>query len=253
MRKMLVFVIIILCLFCITSCDNDKDKSLPTTSEIMLEPTEDFYLLVEYEKELDSREIEMYVSVLSKSYLLSLSLGQDNYPTDSFSYNASLGYYSYWFDINNIAGTFDQELSYVLRISDKTISGSLAIPSEYYCVFPTFDPEQDYSLNWILQNNPDVQNVNHTFETLDHGYYHFIRDLQPAQRSHVLDGNVWSQLDEIIGGYIVLDAINYKYTHGGLVYISSNMFYGFGTWKHTKLQPSRLIDMLKTGRIPQAK
>lgn len=253
MRRVLVLLAVALCLICITSCDNDNDEGIFSIYDPYFHPTEDFYLMIEFYKDLSWDSMGVYLNVMSKSELHSLSLGQVTLMPDYVSYNASLKYNSYSFDWGGTIGDYDQDLDYSLFFMDKTVTGSLRVPSEYFCDLPPFDSEQDLSLSWVLNHNPQEQHASVSFRTADNNYIHFSPKLKPAHRSLTLSEATWNQFEEVTEGDVFLVSYNYEYKDGGLVLISSSFEDEFGDWKGKQANRPRFADLLLSGQIQPLK
>lgn len=225
MKKALIFLGLILCVLCFTSCDQSSRGGLPTWMEAFLKPREDFYLILEYHKPHDLSYTEIYIELLSKDRLDSLVLNEIPFLPVYFSFDADMGYYRYVLDFELPPGTsisdYDENLDYRLIFENKEVSGTLRIPSEYYCIPLPFDHDQDYELEWTLQNNPMMQNVTFDLYINAHDYATYVRELKANQRHCTLRKTDWNHLGRLTRGNFLLEASNYRYTNGGLVWFMS--------------------------------
>lgn len=242
MKRALFIFILLLCILCLTSCDRRSGKGLPSIIDAYLEPEEDFYLIVEYYNDLDSSYREMRVDLVSKYQVQSLRLNETSLPIYNFSYLESSGAYSYDFDLSNLHGAFiggyNEELAYQIMFERKTVSGLLQTPAEYSCEIPEFDNDQDYTVSWTLERNPRAQQIdfNMYIDGISHFWYR--KELSPSSRSYTLSKKMWNELGVATNEEVKLEASNYQYTQGGLVWIISAG--GYSNWSYNKPRKSGL-------------
>lgn len=242
MKNTLLILTLLLCVFCLTSCDQREGKDLPSMFDAYLDPTEDFYLVLEYFKDLDSHYRTMRVDLVSKYKLESLRLNETLIPIDNFNYLESSGAFWYDFDLsglnNAIIGDYNEELAYQMVFEHKTVSGLLQTPAEYFCEAPDFDSSQDYPISWTLDTHPKAQNIRFSLGINHSAYFRYTKELNPAKRSYTLSKSMWNELGSVSGVEIELQASNYRYTAGGLVWIISAA--ECAHWSYDKARPSGL-------------
>ncbi|MCB5253341.1 MAG: hypothetical protein WC944_08980 [Candidatus Cloacimonadaceae bacterium] len=254
MKRALILLGLALCILCFTSCEESSKSGMPTLMEVMLKPSEDFYLILEYRKEHDVQHIDMYIELLSKNRLSSLALNEIPLLPDYFSYDANQGYYRYVFGLglndNVFIGDYDEELDYHLVFENKVARGTLRIPSEYHCAPPEFDHDQDYELDWTLQHNPRMQNISFSLNIDSGSWADFVRELKVDQRHCTLNKADWEHLGRLSRGRFTLEASNYHYTNGGLVWIISSFRYQ-GAYAGTHQRDSGVdrLEKLLSGEI----
>ena len=242
MKNTLLILTLLLCVFCLTSCDQREGKDLPSMLDVYLDPTEDFYLVVEYYKDLDSSYRTMRVDLVSKFKLESLRLNGTQIPIEYYNYLESSGAFWYDFDLwsldNAIIGDYNEELAYQIVFEHKTVSGLLQTPAEYFCEAPDFDSNQDYPISWTLDTNPKAQQIEFRMDINNSGYFHYRKELTTSQRSYTLSKTMWNELGSALNEEFELQASNYRYTAGGLVWIISAAEYE--NWSSAKARPSGL-------------
>lgn len=242
MKRALFIFILLLCVLCLTSCDRRSGKGLPSMFDTYLEPEEDFYLIVEYYNDLDSNYGEMRVDLVSKYRLQSLRLNETLLPIYGFSYLESSGAYSYSFDLSSLHGAFiggyNEELAYQIMFERKTVSGLLQTPAEYSCEIPEFDNEQDYTVSWNLGSNPRAQQIDLSMYIDGYSHFSYSKKLTPSSRSYTLPKEMWNKLGVATNEDVKLQASNYQYTQGGLVWIISAG--GYSKWSYNKQRKTGL-------------
>lgn len=254
MNKALILLGLALCILCFTSCEESSKSGVPTLMEVVLKPSEDFYLILEYRKEHDAQRNDMYIALISKDKLNGLTLNEIPLLPDYFSYDANLGYYRYEFDLelkdSVFIGNYDEELDYHLVFENKVVRGTLRIPSEYHSAPPEFDHDQDYELDWTLQNNPKMQNISFALNIDSGSWADYLRELKAAQRHCTLNKADWEHLGRLSRGRFTLEASNYHYTNGGLVWIISSFRYrGAYTGTHQRDSGVDRLEKLLNGKI----
>lgn len=253
MKKALILFGLGLCILCFTSCEESSKNGLPTAADIVFHPSEDFYLIVEYYKEHDAKSSEMYIDLMSKNKLNSLLLNDTLIHTRYFSYDANKKYYSYSFNLDLLDGEFigdyDQELNYQIQFVNKTVSGTLRMPSEYICTPSAFENDQDYYVEWTLQNNPKAQSINFSLDIDDNGWASIFRELKTDQRNYTLSKTVWNNLGTMNEGELLLLASNYRYTNGGLVWFASAFNYDEYYFRNHHQNRKNPIERLLNGEI----
>jgi hypothetical protein len=250
MKKALVLFSLALCILCFTSCEESSKDGLPTTVDIFLNPSEDFYFVVDYCKEHDAESSEMYVNLICQNKLESLLLNGTLIHTDYFAYDANMKYYSYSFDLDGeLIGDYDQELNYQIQFVNKTVSGTLRMPSEYICTPPAFEHDQDYFVEWTLQQNPQAQSIDFSLDIDDNNSATFLPELKPDQRNCTLNKTDWNNLGTLNAGRFWLMASNYRYTNGGLVWFASEFRYDEHYFRNHHQNRKNPIERLLSGEI----
>jgi hypothetical protein len=217
-----------LVIFNFTACDkDDKSNHLPLIWDILLQPEEDFYLIVEFEQENLDRWLEVYISFLSKDPIQAVYINNAALDIYEFDWSNVTGYYNYdlylW-NYNEILGNpFDQEISYKLVYANKTVTGSLKVPSRPVLSDYEFDPNNDLTINWQLTNNPKLQELWVRLNDWDN-YATYYKKLSKTTRNHTVPKTIWAIFDDIIPWTSAeISAFNYKYQSGGMIcYISSD-------------------------------
>lgn len=226
MKTAAIFFFLPFFLLCLISCDRRESKGLPTLTDVYYHMEEDFYLVIEYAKDLASSDREMDIILLTKKPLKSLKLNHITIPINGYDYLESSGAFCYSFDLwefdTSVIGSFDLDLVYHIEYEDETISGVQRIPSQYFCEVPTFQQDQDFTVSWNLAHNPRAQKLMFTAEDW---HATIVKDdiaLKPSARSHTIKKSLWEDLPSIHQYSLALLASNYSYTDGGLVWLISS-------------------------------
>ena len=247
MKRIIIITCLLLTLLGLLSCDRRESQGLPSLLEAYIEPKHDFYLSVEYVKYLDSDSNDMWVNIVCKNKLLALKLNETEIPIDRYNYLESSGAYMYDFDLWDIThsyiGNYDEMLAYQIVFENKTVSGSLLIPSEYFCEPTELDPNQDYEVAWSLATNPRAQDGELDIYFYSDGYMTYTDEISPSRRNYTFPKSLWDQIGQIRGEELTLIASNYEYTQGGLVWIISSGEYFNYDWTKTKPK-NRILDLL---------
>lgn len=88
---------------------------------------------------------------------------QWSYDEEEETYYPNAGWWCL-FDIEELPEEFDLipgcEISYYLKINGKAFSGTIMLPYELEVNWPEFNVDEDFTFNWTLQENTNVQFVN---------------------------------------------------------------------------------------------
>ncbi|MDD4034606.1 MAG: hypothetical protein PHO16_04290 [Candidatus Cloacimonetes bacterium] len=244
MSTLRLLIVLALCILVLSSCENGQSKSLPSVVGMINEPEEDFYLIVErYESEYAEYG---NLSLISKHSLISLEINGQPCSVDFANQNEVTDYYQYSF--HSVWPAYDEEISYSLEFDNKTITGSLAMPSRYILGNWSFDHQEDYTLNWFLKNNPRMQWIDYTFnETSFSDVIKIHRELMPNHRMYTLERASWSDLELMDSVTFTLQANNFRYTNGGLVWLISA--YQHGMWIPSQSSGLQRIEQLINKQI----
>ena len=104
--------------------------------------------------------------------------------------------------------TIGSNISYFFQNSGKTFSGNITIPQNAYVTWPEFNVDEDFTFNWTLQENTDIQIVEINIENND-DYFVSYWQLDGEIRSHTISKSYYQDLNSFQLD-IYLDCINYK-------------------------------------------
>ncbi|HQQ68286.1 MAG TPA: hypothetical protein PLX77_05600 [Candidatus Cloacimonadota bacterium] len=252
MKRVLLLALLAACLILVSSCDKrDDDNGLPTSLEIILEPKEDFYLIVSYDNDSPFGDTYMYIDVMADKKLLSLRLNETLVPLDGFIYTDHTGYYHYYMDTffldGALIGDYDEELIYKMVFEDRTVTGTILMPSEYQMDTPIFDPQADLVVTWTLSHSPMIQHIGYVFSDYENSVQ-FSYELKGSVRTHTLEHEKWDDMGMDRLDYLCLFASNYKRYNGGLVIaeVSKELEYGKSNPNPTLKREQRLKRILST-------
>jgi hypothetical protein len=258
MKRIVILLMLVIMALSIISCDKrDGDSGVPTLAEVVLDPDEDFYLILEYGKDLNRDDTDVDCSLITNKRLEGLWINTDRVNPDYMNYSNLTGYYWYEFDLDYLNGAlpsaFNEEIVYQIKLEGKTVTGSLVMPAEYVLNPPSFDPAQNYEVDWTLADDPQAQSISLSLEDTDRSYYYnygFV--LKPTKRTHSFNKSLWSdyQPDEDFDVY--LEASNYQRTNGGVVWFISSYRYEEYHW-NTKSPHQQRIEKLLRGENPLPK
>lgn len=249
------FLMLLLSLIFVVSCSKDnKEEIYPTIADVWLNPTEDYYLLVEHAQDYSSKYEALYLEVISKEPCFGLELNNQAIGITDSSYNPSLGYYNQECSSGNlqweILNSSDGKLHYTLFFADKNISGSLTVPAQYQFVIDEFDQEQDFAMAWQLAPNPDFQS--YRFEVSDlagHSIWDS-RNISGNVRSLTWKKELWADYGILQRFELELAANNYKYIDDGLVWIIRSREYNLSLLdKRNSHRPFERLNRLLQGEI----
>lgn len=229
MKRMVLIVMLGLLALGISSCDNrDGDSDLPSFVDVIFSPKEDFYLVLEYTQDIDLRDSDVYCSLVSKMPLKELWIETQRVYPEYMNVVTQNGdtFYRYDMDMSYLSGAlptdYNEEVVYQIKFADKTVSGSMLMPAEYLINPPDFDPEQDYSLQWILGADPRAQVVNMKLDgSVTGSHYSYIKEISPAARAYTFRKSLWSGYQPEEDFEINLEAHNYSKTEGGIIWYMS--------------------------------
>ena len=250
MKRIVILLMLVIMALSVISCDKSEgDRGVPTFIEVFLDPYEDFFLVLEYEKEPYRDDTNAYCSLVTKKKLEELWINTDRVDPDGISYSSILGYYMYDFDLDYLDGAlpsaFNEEIVYQLKLEGKTVNGSLVMPAEYNLNPPSFDPAQDYELVWTLAEDPQAQNIWLPLEDTNDNYYDYGFELKPSERTYTINKSLWSDYQPTEEFDLGLEASNYQRTKGGVVwFISSYRFEEYG-WKTISPHQLRIEKLLR--------
>jgi hypothetical protein len=218
MQKTLSLILLIIVLFHLSSCDESSSQGMPSALEVILNPTLDYYLMIEVE-EYEDETLLNYVYLVSKQALSSMSLDGSDLTISSISYDGRSGYYSY--NLMPEDGNFGEQLSVELVYSARTITSSIQMPPRIIMDPPAFDPANDWNLEWELQQDPDLQYFLQWYRAEDNSYVSKYDELDPQVRDYSVPRSTWEILDDIRSAEFGLEAQNFKFHEGGFISIIS--------------------------------
>ncbi|HPF08911.1 MAG TPA: hypothetical protein PL020_04150 [Candidatus Cloacimonadota bacterium] len=249
MKRTILFLSLLLTLFGIVSCDKRDAEHIPNILETYVEPKEDFYLIIEYSKDLDRSPQDMYVTVVSKSKLLSLKLNETEIPIRYFNYLDSSGAYLYDFDTyaleEDVIGDYDEYLSYQIILENQTIADSLLVPAEYSSELAEFDPNQDYTFTWSLGTNPKIQSIRLELETTNGDDFYYEKEINAGKRSYTFSKSLWDHMGTTELDSVEMLAGNYAHIQGGVVWLLSSGEHYVWNWdKSEQRHRERIMDLI---------
>ncbi len=258
MKRIVIFLLMLMIMaLSIISCDKrEGDDGVPTLIEVLLDPDEDFYLVLEYNKDFDRDDTNAYCSLITNKRLEELWINTDRVYPDYMSYNNLSGYYWYDFNLDYLDGAlpsaFNEEIVYQLKLEGKTVNGSLVMPAEYILNPPSFDPAQNYGLVWTLAEDPKAQNISISLEDTNSYYYDYSFELEPTDRAYTFNKSLWSDYQPAEDFEVDLEAHNYQRTKGGVVWFISTYRLEEYNW-NTKSPHQLRIEKLLRGEDPLPK
>jgi len=253
--KKACFLLLLLPLIFVVSCRNDdKAESYPTIADVWLNPTQDYYLLVEHARDYYNKYDAIYLEVISKEPCTGMEINNQVLYLDSSDYNPSLGYYTQDFVTDNltpeILNSSDGKLHYSLSFAESAISGTLTVPAEYLFVIDDFDPEQDFVFEWQLAQNPDFQSFRFEVRDLAGNGIYDVNNISGKVRSLTWNKALWENYGIIEYFELELAANNYKYSDGGLVWIIRSREYNLNILdKSPHREPFSRLNKLIKGEI----
>lgn len=250
MKRLVTLFLLVLMALSIVSCDKrEGDDGLPTFMEAYLDPEEDFYLVLEYAKEADRDDSDVYCTVITQRRLEGLSINSHTIPVGNMNYNNIAHCYYYNMDMYYLSGAlpsdYNEEIVYQLNLEGKTVSGSLTMPAEYILNAPTFDPTQNYGLVWNLSDDPKAQGATLQLKDTNGYYYHYSFDLKPTDRAYSFSKNLWSEYQPQEDFEISLEAHNYQKTKGGIVWFISSYTEEHSSWNKKTAHQQRVEKLLR--------
>jgi len=104
--------------------------------------------------------------------------------------------------------TIGSNISYFFQNNGKTFSGNITIPQGADVTFPEFNVNEDFTFNWTLQENTDIQIVEmHIENNVDESVSYW--QLDGEIRSHTISKSYYQDLNSF-ELRIYLDCVNYK-------------------------------------------
>ena len=257
MRKVWQFFLLVSTLF-LGSCFDLLDTEYPNLLEPLLDPTKDFYLIIEDHADENAGSDELNLSVVARDICDSLIINGHSFPRTSYSYSENNHYYNmnfafvqeYWY----ILDENERMLSYEIVFTDHTISGTIEAPAQLISDFPNFYPDRDYTVNWTIAEDPDFYSYAFWYHDNVATYYNKKGQLDGDKRSHTWKKSNWEDLSYVSFSSASVSATNYDYTRDGLVLVIRTHRSGYIIPPNFVKTPS-LRERILSGeiRLPEAK
>ena len=104
--------------------------------------------------------------------------------------------------------TIGSNISYFFQNNGKTFSGNITIPQGADVTWPEFNADEDFTFNWTLQENTDIQIVKMRIKNNDDESVYYWQ-LDGDIRSHTISKSYYQDLNSL-EFCIWLDCVNYK-------------------------------------------
>jgi len=104
--------------------------------------------------------------------------------------------------------TIGSNISYSFQNNGKTFSGNITIPQGADVTFPEFNIDDDFTFNWTLQENTDIQIVKMFIEDDDNESVYYWQ-LDGDIRTHTISKSYYQELNSF-ELRIIFNCINYK-------------------------------------------
>ncbi len=230
MKRLVLLLILMIMALSIVSCDKrEGDDGLPTFDEVLEDPDEDFYLILDYSKNGYSDDSDALCTLITKRRLEELWINSELVTPYHMSYDNDTDRYCYEMIPLNLDGVlpsgYNEEIAYQLKLQGKTVTGSLLMPAEYFVDVPWFDPAQNFSLVWTLAEDPKAQDVALSIRDTDSNVYEYYYNMKPTARTYTFNKKLWSDYQPAQCLYrLYLEAHNYHKKSGGIIWFISSYY-----------------------------
>lgn len=211
MKQVVLAAILLALLLLSGSCT--KEKSI-TDIDILsqLVQTDNLVQFTIYEDDFKDSgySCDVYIAVDQYVENFIFKLDGNSLESDYNRYSNGRSYFSY----NELTIELGKKLSYQLQYDDKTISSSILIPDLVNLSVPSsFNPNNDYKINWESSTNPYCFMVSYVFDDWSNDmYYSRSRQLSGSSRTYTVQKSAFYGFSPIVEDTdirVYLYSINY--------------------------------------------